>query len=298
MSFVFTAKVATHPIDHLLSGQEPRWFNDRPFAMHPFRLNRIQPGALGGQETRQDAHALAFLLDLPIVRSDPGRTARLRCQEALSHTSSQTGRAVSCSCHNTTPGIGRDRADRATRDEAQPDLLGLGCLAHQQAVTRQGFGIGIIGRDCLFDQVQGLLRLAPGMQLLAARADSTRSHPHSPAPKLDGSGPGGSGGRVGFFSQVPSVGAGDPAFGPLPLHAQFEQGLPDRFATDFPLGQALLEADLGGQIQRPQAGVQAEGAWAAVQEGAQALGGLGGEGRVRACGGSGSRAARPPGHAR
>ena len=47
------------------------------------------------------------------------------------------------------------------------------------------------------------------------------------------------------------------------------------------LGQALLEADLGGQVQCPQAGILPEGAGAAMEQGPQALGGLGREGGVR-----------------
>ncbi len=50
MSFVFTAKVATHPLGHFLASQEPRWFHDRSFAMDPLRFNRIEPRCLDGQQ--------------------------------------------------------------------------------------------------------------------------------------------------------------------------------------------------------------------------------------------------------
>src|SRR5262245_49987190 len=72
MSFMVTLKGATHPLSHFLGGQEPRCFDDGSFAMHPLRLNRVQPGTLGRQETGEDARSLAFLLDLPVVLADPG----------------------------------------------------------------------------------------------------------------------------------------------------------------------------------------------------------------------------------
>jgi hypothetical protein len=70
-------------------------------------------------------------------------------------------------CSATLP-RGRERADRAAIHEAQPGFLvpAAGGLnpADQQAVAGQRLGVGIILRDRLFDQSQGLVRLSPGRQ--------------------------------------------------------------------------------------------------------------------------------------
>ena len=72
MRFIGTAKVRTDALSQLLGRKQSRGFNDSPLAMHPLRLNGIEPGALRRQVERQDAHAFACLFDLLIVLSDPG----------------------------------------------------------------------------------------------------------------------------------------------------------------------------------------------------------------------------------
>src|SRR5579859_396753 len=165
MRFVFTSKIATHPLGHFLARQEPRWFDDRPFTMDPLRLNRVQPRALRRQEARDDAHPLAFLLDLPVVLANPAphRPAEVP-GGVIPHQ--QPDRDVLLFQLPTAPlqELGGHPAHRTTRDEAQPDLLWLGFSAQEQAVTGQRFGIRISGCDRLLDQVQGLVWLAPGMQ--------------------------------------------------------------------------------------------------------------------------------------
>jgi hypothetical protein len=44
----------------------------RLFAMRPFGFNRIEPGALGWQEAREDADTFAALLDLLVMCVKPG----------------------------------------------------------------------------------------------------------------------------------------------------------------------------------------------------------------------------------
>src|SRR5205085_7247035 len=96
--------------------------------------------------------------------------------------------------------------------------------------------------------------------------DSTRPRLGSPGPRSDGSRPGGSGGRVNFFSCVLGVGTGDPVLGPLPADAKAANRLPDRLATDALGGDSFGEADLGRQLQRPDAGRLAKGAGTLVQQ--------------------------------
>ena len=45
-----------------------------------------------------------------------------------------------------------------------------------------------------------------------------------------------------------------------------------------------MEADFGGQVERPEAGLAAKAARAAMEQGPQALGGLRREGRIRLVG--------------
>jgi len=68
---MWNAKVGTDTISKFLSGQESGWLDDSPFAVRPMRFNGIEPGALGGQETGNDANALALLSYFSIVRAYP-----------------------------------------------------------------------------------------------------------------------------------------------------------------------------------------------------------------------------------
>jgi hypothetical protein len=76
------------------------------------------------------------------------------------------------------------------------------------------------------------------------------------------------------FSAILRVGAGDPVFGALPPNTQAQQGLTDGLATDHARRHALGEADLGGELEGPQAAGVAKLARAAVQERAELLGTL------------------------
>ena len=72
MRFVRTGKDATNTISQFLSGQRPVRFQHLSFAMHPLRLDWIQPGALNWQVAKQDTDTLSALFDLPVVLMDPG----------------------------------------------------------------------------------------------------------------------------------------------------------------------------------------------------------------------------------
>ena len=72
MRFIGTAKVGTDPLRQLASGQQAIEFDYVTLGMHPFGFNRVEPGALGRQQKGQDPDVFARLLDLLIVRPDPG----------------------------------------------------------------------------------------------------------------------------------------------------------------------------------------------------------------------------------
>src|SRR4029453_10110204 len=62
MRFIRTPIIGIHTIPHFLCAEQPVWLDDRPFPMHPFGLNGIQPGAFARQATRQDTYPLPLLL--------------------------------------------------------------------------------------------------------------------------------------------------------------------------------------------------------------------------------------------
>src|SRR5215207_523992 len=79
-------------------------------------------------------------------------------------------------------------------------------------------------------------------------------------------------GRAAFFSLVLRIWGSDPALGPLPAHSQSRQSSPDGLASYLLLREALFEAHLGGEIQRPHTRVFAELPGFVVQKLPQSLG--------------------------
>src|SRR5262249_57104454 len=66
------AKVGTDPVSGFLGAEEAVRLNDSPLAMDPLGFDRVEPGALDVQGARHEAHPLPALLDLSVVRADPG----------------------------------------------------------------------------------------------------------------------------------------------------------------------------------------------------------------------------------
>src|SRR5262245_41884363 len=116
---------------------------------------------------------------------------------------------------------------------------------------------------------------------------STTSRPGSPAPSRDATLPARSVRRAVFFSRVLGVGADQPVLGALPADAQTLQSTSQGLAAEPVRGPALLVADGGGQLQRPQAGRLAQRAGRLMQQGAQVLVAVSGPGRVRGVRGRG-----------
>src|SRR5579859_6494982 len=57
-----TAKVVTDATFHFLSSEQTSRFHDGAFAMHPMRLNAVEPGTpLGRQPAGNDTHSLLAL---------------------------------------------------------------------------------------------------------------------------------------------------------------------------------------------------------------------------------------------
>ncbi len=71
MRFMLATEVAADPVGQFLSREQAGRLDDVALAVHPVRLNPIEPGTLAGQVAGDDAHALAVLPDRSVVRPDP-----------------------------------------------------------------------------------------------------------------------------------------------------------------------------------------------------------------------------------
>src|SRR3954466_8697990 len=146
-----------HPVHELVGRQRPIRLNDRPLAVQPPRLDRIEPGALHRQPTHQDpdpAGALHRAVMRPNPRPHrsadvPGGVVPHQHPYALALRAEPVG----------PPGqkVRGDAADRATFDKAQQHPI---LIRPQQSVAGQSFGLWIILRPRSGVQPQ---RLAPGV---------------------------------------------------------------------------------------------------------------------------------------
>ena len=144
------------PVHELVGRQRPIRLNDRPLAVQPARLDRIEPGALHRQPTHQDpdpAGALHRAVMRPNPRPHrsadmPGSIVPHQHPYALAFRGEPVG----------PPGqkVGGDAADRATLDKAQQHSILVGA---QQPVAGQSLRLPIVLRPCFGVQPQ---RLAPG----------------------------------------------------------------------------------------------------------------------------------------
>ncbi len=71
MLFVSTAEGLANSVGKLVSTEQPLGLNYLPLAMDPLRLDRIEPRALGGQQTRHYPDPMAAGFDLAVVGDDP-----------------------------------------------------------------------------------------------------------------------------------------------------------------------------------------------------------------------------------
>ena len=175
MRFIGTSKVGTDPFSQLLSGQQAIVLNHVAFAMHAFGLNRIEPGALRGQQERQNANLFARLLDLLVVLANtvangltlvPGGI--IPDQEPVVLALLEQALAA------PVQELYRDRADGASSDEAQPHLVSLRLLwdylVPQDPIAGQRLGIGIPFLPGLLHQAHGMALILPGVQARQGKA--------------------------------------------------------------------------------------------------------------------------------
>src|SRR6266540_3619927 len=71
MWFMSAAIISADAVGQLVGCQQSLRLDYGPFAMHPLRLDRVQPGTLRGQQTQHNPHASLALFDLAIVGAYP-----------------------------------------------------------------------------------------------------------------------------------------------------------------------------------------------------------------------------------
>src|SRR5215471_15761233 len=72
MWFIGAPKMGTNAFSQLLGREHSIRLHDGLLRMDPLRFNRVEPGALCGEQERQDTYPLTRPLDLLIVGADPG----------------------------------------------------------------------------------------------------------------------------------------------------------------------------------------------------------------------------------
>jgi hypothetical protein len=119
-----TVKIGTDSVSHFGSSKQASRFGDGALGVHPVWLNWIQLGALAGQVAGHDAHALALLLDLAIVRAEPGAHLLTDVPGGVV-PDKQQGLLAQCRQFLTAPGqvLRGELTHGAILDKAQPDLF-------------------------------------------------------------------------------------------------------------------------------------------------------------------------------
>ena len=170
-----TVIVGTDTLDQLLGGEQAVGFNHSALAMHPFGLNRIQPGALCGQKQRQNAHAFARGFHLLVVFTNPGAHELTAMPGGVVPDQQPCSLSLGLQC-GAAPGqkLRRDVTHRTPIDKAQGHLIPLGGIRRtslpQNPITGQGFGIGIGLLPLLLDKANRILLVLPDRRVWQSKA--------------------------------------------------------------------------------------------------------------------------------
>ena len=130
----------------------------------------IEPGALRGQQERQNAHAFPGLLDLLVVLAYPGTNGLTLVPGGVIPDQEPV---VLATLEQTLTAplqeLRRDCAPRGCGHEEQPGLRTIGLigspLLQEQTVARQHLGIRVVLSPELLHQPYGLVKALPGVNL-------------------------------------------------------------------------------------------------------------------------------------
>ena len=178
MRKLFTTIVAADPPDQLLGRELTLRFDDRPFAVHPVRLDPIQPRAFHRQLTPDDSHSTGTL-GLPVMSTNPLAHGLRDVPRSIVPNQQQRFLAfTSQPLTNPSQKLCRHPGDGSALHKPQPEFLR---VSAQQPVTREGLRIRVRLR------LPPTLRAAPlrprsNYAALVERGATTRPHPDSPRP--------------------------------------------------------------------------------------------------------------------
>lgn len=218
-----TAKGGTHPRDHRPGGAQARGFDHGPLPMDPVRFKQIQPGTVARQPPGHEAYSPVSRA-LLLLRQDPGTDRWADVPGGMVPPQHQDPLPLGGQRLAEPGETGRrDVAHGSAVDNASPDLGG--------AVRRRSSPAKAVGA--------GACRRSRGGGP-AAPADFPRSHRPSRIPRRPAGRSGAVAGRGAFFARRWGSGAGAPARGPPPVHAEPVARLAHGRATDRVRGQAAL----------------------------------------------------------
>src|SRR5436305_1603978 len=157
MRLISSSIVSADTLGQLFGSKQAVGLGHVALAVNPFRLNRVQPGALCRQEKGQNTHACACLLDLQVMLTNPGANGLTLMPGGVIPDQEPVGLAL-LEQTLTAPvqELRGESAHRSSADKAQPHLVPLrsiwGSLLPQHAITGQRFGVGISLLPGLFDE--------------------------------------------------------------------------------------------------------------------------------------------------
>src|SRR6266567_1874242 len=123
MWFIGAPKVSTNAFSQLLGREQAVRFYHSLLRMDPLRLDGIKPGALGGQEERQDANAFPSLFDLLVVLPNPTPNHFADMPGGIIPDQEPVAFALGSQTLTTRlQKLDTDRTHGTSCDEAQPDL--------------------------------------------------------------------------------------------------------------------------------------------------------------------------------
>src|SRR4030066_2011223 len=169
MVFMSAIEGSTNAVSQLLDRQGAIRFSNPAFAVHPLRLNRVEPGAFDRQEADQNADALPAAFSVAVMLADPGPDGLADVPGSVVPNQGQPPlahrlQALTAPCQK----LSGDRTHRTTVHKARQHLLGhrlrLRRPAHQQAIAGQGFPFGVFRALDLLDQAQRFVRFTPGRE--------------------------------------------------------------------------------------------------------------------------------------
>src|SRR5919199_4639484 len=152
MRLVSTAEYPADSIGEFVGTEQPLGLRDLAFAVNPLRLYRIQPRALGGQQTAHYPHSATAVFDLAIVGGDPV-THLVAFMPAGVVPDQEKG--LFAGCRESVAAISEELsgygAHRTTVHKPYPGLLEFGQI---HPVAAEGLGLRVVLSRCLLDQAR------------------------------------------------------------------------------------------------------------------------------------------------